>query len=425
MADKNNNGVDDALEKNKKEAKYDASRLPGTTDGSSQYKASTDYTKGRQGIGVLGGHLQNAFTDISRRSDNLSDSIVRWASGRGQAAQGAGFGDSMWGAERPKAAPVRSTGVPKSIAAPSMPSFLDMIQKGNSSASAEPQGTQAMSFAEALQEALGLIPGSSISYEPQRQTLRSNASESDARLAAMYRQLSNSIAGDAAGIASNHDAAIAQSKQISDGTAASIQAAADSANAKNTENLAALGIGDAAQQTIAEGRDLNTQTAGALQNAAPLAGEYQQRLLSNKGSALDMNSTLVGAAGLEGNLQRAQNQAKLMSLLASIDMAEQEANASAEQNRQSTAQSLASTLVNLNRSDMASEAQTRQAAIDAARQDAQWQAELSAKQGASPSAAGYQQFLQQLQDLGVLSLSSDDPELALKQNTQAWKMYAG
>jgi hypothetical protein len=191
-----------------------------------------------------------------------------------------------------------------------------------------------MTFADALAQASALIGAGgggggglpSVNYDPQRNELRSRASEYDARLEAMYRQLRDSIDADAPVIQKAYQGAIDTTRQNNTDAQAQTQAASDNANALNAQVLANLGIQQAQGNIVQNGTDLNTQTAQRMADQATKAQAANDLLASNQATALQHNTNIGNAAGLEGNLQRAQNSARLQALLAEIDMKEQQDN---------------------------------------------------------------------------------------------------
>ncbi len=229
------------------------------------------------------------------------------------------------------------------------------IAPGNRQLTEQPaapvEGSTAKTLADYLQEAMSLIGGGGggVNYDPQRATARANASEADARLEAMYRQLRGSIDADAPVIQQAYQTAIDSTAQNAATAQAQTQAASDNAQTRNDQVLANLGIQQAAGNQIQEGRDLGTQTAGNIAAQASKGQAAGDRLVSNQATALSHNTNIGNAAGLEGNLQRAANQAKLNALLAEIDQKEQQDNASLSENGFSKQLSLANSLLDFDR----------------------------------------------------------------------------
>jgi hypothetical protein len=196
---------------------------------------------------------------------------------------------------------------------------------------AEPE----MSFADYLQQAMGMLGGGSssgggggVNYDPQRKQLRDNAGQADSRLEAMYRQLRGSIDADAPVIQKGYDDAQASTAAATQTAQAQTQQASDAALSRNDQVLANLGIQQAEGNQIMEGRDLASQTAEAIAGQASKGQAADSRLQAGETAALTHNTNIGNAAGLEGNLQRAANQSKLQQLLAEINMKEQQDNAS-------------------------------------------------------------------------------------------------
>lgn len=224
-------------------------------------------------------------------------------------------------------------------------------------------GSTAKTLADYLQEAMNLIGGSGggVNYDPQRATARQNASEADARLEAMYRQLRGSIDADAPVLQQAYQTAIDSTAQNAATAQAQTQAAADNAQARNDQVLANLGIQQAAGNQIQEGRDLGTQTAGNIAAQASKGQAAGDRLVSNQATALQHNTNIGNAAGLEGNLQRAANQAKLNALLSEIDMKEQQDNAATASDGFSKQLSMANSLLDFDRYNQEQQASQDQA----------------------------------------------------------------
>lgn len=207
------------------------------------------------------------------------------------------------------------------------------------------------SFLSNLLESLGMVgtvdAGDGPNFDPLRQDARNRGSEYDAKLAAMYNQLQGAMRQDGAGLQQSYQGAIDQNAQRTDQTEASIQGASDAAAARNLQQLQALGIGEAAGNIVAEGRDLNSDTARAVQDASARGQISGNNLSQNQQSAAQHNTNLVGAAGLEGNLQRARVQSELSSLLAQYDMQEEQGREEARQRAQQAQQSALSQAMGL------------------------------------------------------------------------------
>lgn len=264
----------------------------------------------------------NFFTDVTRGLGNFFGPV--FAPGT-QHGLGTGFGDYLVGSD-----PNRQ---PKALA-----------RKGNkySRGPVQPQAeeTSLPDLQSFLSQAMAILGGGEelpgVNYDPLRANARNQSQEYDARLAAMYNQLQNSMRQDGTALQGSYQTAIDDTAQRAQQSQESIQGAGEAASAANMQQLQALGLGEAAGNAVSEGRDLNTQLAGAIQEAAARGQIAGDQLQSNQQSAVQANNGLVGAAGLEGNLQRSRVQSELAQLLAQYDMEEQQANQQvAAQNAQS------------------------------------------------------------------------------------------
>lgn len=222
----------------------------------------------------------------------------------------------------------------------------------------QPQNTPLPTLEEALARAKGLLgasgwnPGyidvNSISWDPLRKDARGRANEYDAKVASMYNALQNSVrTDDAKAIQQNFEQNRDAVKASTDDTVAQLQQAAAAANDANRDNLAALGLGDAAARIIEQGQDANTR---ASQNVADALarGQASQDAVSRKQQASgDYNTQMAGAYGLQGAETRDNIQSQLSSLLANYAMAEQQARAQAQQQNASLKQNEQNVLMSL------------------------------------------------------------------------------
>ena len=323
MADRNNNGVPDEIE--------NAFRLL-------ESGRTPRVVKPNQGIGQVG----DFFTDVARQGGNFLGDQVRYFAGKNPTG-GFGLGDYAFGVSPERARQGQPGGLERGVrnARRGPGGIVQGLSGGR-----PPMGdTQLPSFMSFLQQAMGMSGGPErISYDPQRADARRRGAEYDARIAAMYNQLANSMRDDGAGIQKNFQGAIDDTAARSAETQQAIQGASDSADARNMEVLRNLGIEDAQAGIIQGGRDLNTQAAGNVAEAAARGQIAGDALTQNQQAAGAHNANLVGAAGLEGNLQRARVQSELSSLLAQYDMQEQEANRQAQQQSLSQSMGLANAL---------------------------------------------------------------------------------
>ena len=372
MADKNKDGRDDKTGKPvKKRTSYGFDRynertkplgsnflgsLFATSDDSGRtYRPTRGLSESSTNPFIRGGaQLTNFSTDAKRNLTNFGDSLWRSLSGRPMAPAEGGLGDSMFGSapaakkpKKPKKFTVGSdiasgiTGVGNAALG-----GLNSVPQG---LPAEQQQKSLADYLRAASELLGSSGGGGVNYDPQRSTARQRAAEVDARLEAMYRQLRGSIDADAPVLQKAYQTAIDSTAQNAATAQAQTQAASDNAQARNDQVLANLGIQQAAGNQIREGRDLGTQTAGNIAAQASKGQAAGDRLVSNRATALQHNTNIGNAAGLEGNSQRAANQAKLNALLAEIDLKEQQDNAALSENSFSKQLSLANSLLDFDR----------------------------------------------------------------------------
>src|SRR5690606_5588081 len=118
--------------------------------------------------------------------------------------------------------------------------------------------------------------------------------------AAMFGQLQESIRGDAAGIGSTYDTNAQNLQQAADQGASSIDAAYQAARDAQTQQFQQLGIGDAAAVLAAAGGNAAADQANALGNIAQNSSANQQANAQHRTSALNYNTNIANAAGLEG-----------------------------------------------------------------------------------------------------------------------------
>lgn len=366
MADKNKNGIPDDRERGVRFARgYDGSNeklgIAGKIDAVNSWRGN-----------ALGPNAAYAptrdnsfFQDRNRDLLNFFGDSTFFGMGPGAGMpqrKGTGFGDFLVGSN------------PNDT-------FEAMGRQRRSGFRRQGQGTQEgispLSYAEALAQALGMVGGQQgggipfVNYDPERNAARQNASEADTRLAAMYRQLKGSIDADAPVIQASYQQAVDATNQNAGAAQQNIQNANATADARNSEVLANLGIQDAQAQIIGQGRDANTATAAQVADMAAAQQAATTNLTQNQAASVQQNRSIGSAAGLEGNLQRAQNQARLQALLAQIDSEEQNQNASIGAQNQSrgdgafsTAMQLAGQLYGSNREDIDRQNQLQMQAIE-------------------------------------------------------------
>lgn len=355
MADKNKNGIPDDRENGGRARRANGGRTfgPGSVQKPSLGNSSDPLTllhnsaygnKGYSGKGEvyepttkysgLFGNIANFANDTTRNISNWWGSDVLGE----KSPLGGGRGDAMVGSN-----PAARVGAPGRR-------LGGGFQKNNAYQGGLQGDGDQMTLADYLAMAAEMVGGGGgVNYDPQRNQLRQNASENDARLESMYRQLRGSIDADAPALKQAYQGAIDSTAANSQGAQAQAQAATDSANSRNSEILANLGIEEAMGNIVQNGTDLSSQTARNVGDMATRGQAAGDRLVSNQATALSHNTNIGNAAGLEGNLQRAANQSRLQALLSEIDMQEQQENAAAQQNGFSQQLGLAQELLGFDR----------------------------------------------------------------------------
>lgn len=233
--------------------------------------------------------------------------------------------------------------------APAGPEFLSpewRAQHFGARGDRGPVGPQSadMSFADTLAQAIEMMRnggGGGVNYDPQRQTARDNAATADSNLAAMYAGLVNSIAADAQGIGTAYDTTGQRQQAITDETGQAIQQGYQAGTDMLTQQAQALGIEQAVANQIQNGSAPAGDLVQRLADNAAAGQTAQTQNATNRQAAVQYNDVVKNAAQQEGAQQRAQRQADLQSILADIDIAEQDANRSAQANQYSNAVSLA------------------------------------------------------------------------------------
>lgn len=322
MADKNKNGIDDKKEQKSLRDKgvFPFPFTQHAFDTSRPVRPTTYNQRGFLGLGEVG----NFFTDTGRNLENFWDSAVMGNDRK----PGQGVGDYLYG----------SAHAPASKKAPKKPSPDGGVPPEL------PQFDMPPSFMSFLQEALQNSPVAGVNFDPQREDARRRGSEYDARLAAMYDQLQGAMRDDNTALQGSYQGAIDDASARNAAVQQQIQASSNVADDRNAQVLKNLGIEQAQGNIVNEGRDLNTQTAKSIADAAARGQITGDALGRNQQSAAQAGNSLVGAAGLEGNLQRARVQDQLSQLLAQYDMQEQEANRQAQQQSFAQAMGLANAM---------------------------------------------------------------------------------
>lgn len=296
-----------------------------------------------QGLsGFLAG-IGGGLSDLGRGAGNMASDLGDWLGSRPQTTKA---GSQVFGADRGGAQREGFNAAGEQARMNNRAAADRLSALGDEEEFGEEDEYQPLSLAEALARAMQMLPGGGgVNYDPQREAARSRASENDARLEAMYRQLQGSYAADAPTIAASYDQATESTNEATDQGVTNINNAYDKARADQTAQLAALGIEDAAAVIAGAGQSATVDQADAVSNLEQNRGANVNELTANKQSAGTYNTRIGQAAGLEGNLQRAVNQSRLQQLLADIDAEEQGQNAQLAGQNRSAAMSLAESLV--------------------------------------------------------------------------------
>lgn len=219
------------------------------------------------------------------------------------------------------------------------------IDAANRMFAAQQQASQPQqkTFADYLAAAQQYAGVGGVDYSSLMNRERANAGESTARIAAMYKQLQGSYAADAPGIATQYDKAGANTKQNGTEATAGINEAYNGTRDAVSNQLAKLGIGDAAAVLASQGSNAANDQARALSGVASNSQGNQNNLVQHKASAQTYNTGIKQAAGLEGTLQQSVIQKQLNDALANLDLQSQQQRASQSQNAFTIAQQLQST----------------------------------------------------------------------------------
>lgn len=284
----------------------------------------TTYNKGAGLPGALG-ELGNFFIDSGRTTENAASNAVDWLSGTKKPNL---LGDRIFGrGPQPKKPAGRSSGG----------SFGTDPSAPDPGTPTAPEKT----FADYLAEARSMTGGGGPDYTAQINNTKAQAGASDARLAAMYKQLQDSYAADAGGIQQNYDATKAaqldNAKQASEQTAQGYSSARDA----QSKQLAALGIQDAAGVLASQGGNAARDAAVANSNIAQNQLANVNQTDAHKASALTYNTRIGQAAGAEGASQRATLQNTLAAKLAELQTAQSQASSQGSSSALSLAGQLA------------------------------------------------------------------------------------
>lgn len=286
------------------------------------------------------GHVENNVYGGPLKKGGLGKGMINPSTDLGIFSGLAGFINGLTKTNRTGVKP--SSTVPNSPGTPVENPFYTL---GRKKPSALPAGPSEKDFASTLADAIAMLReqggGGGVSYDPYRQSARQNQAEADTNLNAMYTGLANSIAADAPGIQKSYGDTVAAQQGITEKAGQGIQQGYQSANDMLTQQAQALGIQEGVANQINSGQTSAGDAARALADNAGAGATAQTQLNTNRQSALDYNTSVKQAAEQEGAAQRAARMADLQSVLAQLDVGEQEANRSAQGSNTSNALSLA------------------------------------------------------------------------------------
>lgn len=164
-------------------------------------------------------------------------------------------------------------------------------------------------------------------YSALRAALTNNAADVDARLSAMYRALENSVDADTEKIGGFYSEANDAVSKSAEQAANNIQQGYEAAQQSQNDELARLGIQDAAAQNTAAAGDQGFQMGQAARS-----GQVSQNLNTGlSANAKTFNTNMANAAGFEGAEARGFNQRNLASALGELSARESETSAQRRQ----------------------------------------------------------------------------------------------
>jgi hypothetical protein len=176
-----------------------------------------------------------------------------------------------------------------------------------------------MSFADYLRMAQQIVGGGGTDYDALASQLKQNASDGDARLAAMYKAYGDSIAADAPSIQQNYDQGATAINSDAQQAQAQTQAAYQAARDSQTAQFAQLGIPEAAANLAAQGGAAASDQAHAVSNIAQNQQASSDQNAKYKTAAVNYNTGIQNASQLDAATQRAALQQQLASKLAEIE----------------------------------------------------------------------------------------------------------
>lgn len=353
------------------------------------------------------------INDSIRNTGNFVGSIGDWITSN-QSKPGQGLGDRLVGPAPNKPstnAPTMPGIVGRNVTDTWTPEIVKKLTQPYNPPAPQMQNTPLPSYQDALAQAAAMMKSSgfdpgyvdvnAISWNPLRNEAKSRQSDYDAKVASMYAALTNDVrTKDAQAIKQNFADNLSDVKGSTKDAVSMIQDASRSADQANMENLAALGLGDAAARIVESGRDVNSDTAQNVANAVAQGQSAENAVNRKEQASSDYNTQMAGAYGLQGAEARDALKMQLAQVLAGYDMDEQQARLAAtsqNQQRQAQAQSqmyqLAQQILGNNWQQVQYNDSLSQAQAQMMQQAAQAQQEAAAK---AEQAQQVQSFLQQM-----------------------------
>ena len=194
--------------------------------------------------------------------------------------------------------------------------------------------------------------GGGVSFDPMRAQARAQWSDADARTLAMYTELGNAIAGDAGTLNKTYDEAVANTNAATEFANKQNLQAQQGLNAMTNQQAGALGIEEAVANTINSGNYATRDAADRVADTTSRGQITSNLMNTNRASALDYNTDLVGSARLAGAQQRSVRLNELNRLLAGYDVQEQEARARSASDLQGQTLDAVFKLMGINRGDI-------------------------------------------------------------------------
>jgi hypothetical protein len=198
------------------------------------------------------------------------------------------------------------------------------------------------SFADYLREAEAMLGGGGVNYDPQRNALRTNATNADSIIGQIYLDLQQQFANAAPAIQQRYADSGTEIDRNTDSAVNAINSSNTAIRDEQTRQLSALGIEDAIANVAPQQA---ADQANAIQQAERSGQISKDSNTSFGTAAATYNDENKGTAGMEGASKRALVQANLLSALADVDAREQSDNASLAQQRQQSALSIAQLLM--------------------------------------------------------------------------------